>query len=173
MNPKNPSSREENEGARHAVRRKWSAACVEGRGVGEQHRTEQLEDEERERTTPIAVACDYGGMTKENADTLPVLICQDSRYDQTGATCCERKGPAAYSISFHVGSIKGLGFGRVILRCDNDAGTKSLEDEVIRACARGSASTEPPEGDHIPTGRVEMEVREVKRQCRPLRNSGE
>ena len=121
MNPKNPSSREEHEGAGHAVHRKWSAACVEGRGAGEQHRTEQLEDEERERTTPIAVACDYGGMTQENADTLPVLICQDSRYDQTGATYRERKGPAAYSISFHAGSIKGLGFGRVILRCDNDA----------------------------------------------------
>ena len=68
---------------------------------------------------------------------------------------------------------KGLGFGRVILKWDNDAGTKSPEDEVIRACASGSDSTEPPEGDHIPNGRVEMEVREVKRQCRPLRISGE
>ena len=89
---------------------------VEGRGVGEQHRTERLEDEERERTTPIVVACDYGCMTKENADTFPTLICQDSKYGQTGATYRERKGPAAYSISFHVGSIKGLGFGRVILK---------------------------------------------------------
>ena len=78
--------------------------------AGEQHRTEQLEDEERERTTPIAVACDYGGMTQENADTFPILICEDGRYDQTGATHCERKGPAAYSISFHVGSIKGSWF---------------------------------------------------------------
>ena len=135
MNPKNPSSREEHEGAGHAVRRKWSAACVEGRGAGEQHRTEQLEDEERERTTPIAVACDYGGMTQENADTFPVLISQDSRYDQTGATYRALKGPAAYSISFHVGFIKDLGFGRVILKRYKEPGTKSREDEVIRACA--------------------------------------
>ena len=32
---------------------------VEGRGVGVQHRLELLEEEERERTTPI-VAFDYG-----------------------------------------------------------------------------------------------------------------
>ena len=43
----------------HAVYRSWCAACVEGRGVGGQHRIELLEEEERERTTPI-VAFDYG-----------------------------------------------------------------------------------------------------------------
>ena len=59
---------------------------------------------ERERTTPI-VAFDYGFLTHENADTLPILICRDSRNGQTGATCCERKGPTACSISFLVGFI--------------------------------------------------------------------
>ena len=40
--------------------------CVEGRGVGGQYPLELLEEEERERTTPI-VAFDYGFLT-ENAD---------------------------------------------------------------------------------------------------------
>ena len=31
----------------------------------------------------------------------------------------------------------------------------------------------PPEGDHMADGRVEMAVREVKRQCRTLRISAE
>ena len=31
----------------------------------------------------------------------------------------------------------------------------------------------PPEGDHMVNGRVEMAVREVKRQCRTLRISAE
>ena len=69
----------------------WCAACGEGRGVGGQHRIELLEEEERERTTPI-VAFDCGFLTQDNADTFPILICRDSRYGQTGATCCERKG---------------------------------------------------------------------------------
>ena len=38
-------------------------------GVGGQHRIELLEEEERERTTPI-VAFDYGFLTQENADTF-------------------------------------------------------------------------------------------------------
>ena len=42
MNPKKPTSREkqEYEDSGHAVYRSWRAACVEGRGVGGQHRLE-------------------------------------------------------------------------------------------------------------------------------------
>ena len=91
MNPKNPTSREkqEHEDSRHAVCSNRCAACVEGRGVGGQHRIELLEEEEREKTTPI-VAFDYVFLTRENADTFTILTCRDSRYSQTGATCCER-----------------------------------------------------------------------------------
>ena len=81
MNPKNPTS-SENEYSGHAVYRSWCAACVEGRGVGGQHRIELLEEEERERTTPIA-AFVYGLTTQEKEDTFPILICPDSRYGQT------------------------------------------------------------------------------------------
>ena len=69
----------------------------------------KTEEEERERTTPT-VALDYGFLTQENGDTFPILICRDSRYGQTGATCCERKGLTAYSISVLVGFMKDLGF---------------------------------------------------------------
>ena len=49
MNPKNPTNREkqEHEDSGHAVYRSWCAACVEGRGVGGQHRTELLKEEEK------------------------------------------------------------------------------------------------------------------------------
>ena len=143
----------------------WCAACVEGRGVGGQHRTELLEEEERDGTTPI-VAFDYGILSQENADTFPILICPDGRYGQTEATCCERKGPTAHSISFLVGFIKDLGFRRIILKCDGQPGTKALQDAVIQACVGVE-----PEGDHMANGRVEMAVREVKRQCSSLRSS--
>ena len=75
MNAKNSTSREkqEHEDSGHTVFRNWCAACVEGRGVGGQQRIELLEEEERERTTPIA-AFDYGFLTQENADRFPILI---------------------------------------------------------------------------------------------------
>ena len=148
MNPKNPTSREkqEHEDSGHAVCRNWCAACVEGREVGGQHRIELLEEEERERPTPT-VASVYGFMAQENVGTFPSLTCRDSRYGQTGATCCERKGPTAYSMSFVVGFIKDLVFRMIILKCDNEPSTKSLEDAVIQACAGV---------DVIPQGRLRV-----------------
>ena len=111
-NPKNPTSREK-----------------QG-----QHRIELVEEEERERTTPM-VAFDHGFLTQVNADTFPILICRDGGCGQTGATCCcERKGPTAYSISFLVGFIKDPGYRRIILKCDNEPSTKALQDAVIHAC---------------------------------------
>ena len=61
--------------------------------------------------TPIVVF-DSGFLTQENADTFPILICRDSMHGHTGATCCERKGPTAYSISFLVGFIKRSWFSQ-------------------------------------------------------------
>ena len=128
---------------------------------------------ERERKPPT-VAFDYGFLTQENADTLPILICRDSTYGYSGATCCERKGPTAYSISFLVGFIKDMGFHRIIVKCDNEPSTKALQDAVIHACLEVEVIPEgPPQGDHMVNGRVEMTVREVKRQCRTLRISAE
>ena len=133
---------------------------------------ELLDEEERERTTPI-VAFDYGFLTQENADTFPLLICRDSRYGQTGATCCERKGPTAFH--FLLASSKILVFAEsIILKCDNEPSTKALQDAVIQACVGVEVIPQgPPEGDHMANGRVEMAVREVKRQCRTLGISAE
>ena len=76
----------------------------------------------------------------------------------------------AYSISFLAGFIKDLGFRRIILKCDNEPSTKALQDAVIHACVGVEVIPQgPPEGDHMANGRVEMAVREVKRQCRTLR----
>ena len=115
--------------------------------------------------TPIA-AFDHGFMTQETADTFPTLICRDSRYGQTGVT--------AYSISFLFGFIKDLGFRRINLKCDYEPSTKALQDVVIHACVGVEVIPQGPlGGDHMANGRVEMAVREVKRQCRTLRISAE
>ena len=58
--------------------------------------------------------------------------------------------------------------------CDNEPSTKSLQYAVIQVCADVEVIPQgPPEGDHMANGRVEMAVREVKRQCRTLRISAE
>ena len=50
---KSTETNDVNNDSGHAVYRSWCAACVQGRGVGGQHRIELLEEEERERATPI------------------------------------------------------------------------------------------------------------------------
>ena len=75
---------------------------------------------------------------------------------------------------FLVCFIKDLGFRRFILKRDTEPSMTSLQDAVIQACVEVEVIPQgPPEGDHIANGCVEMAVREVKRQCRTLRISGE
>ena len=112
-------------------------------------------------------------MTQENADTFPILICRDSRCGQTGTACCERKGPTANSVSFLVGFTRDLGFRRIILKCDTEPSTKSLQGAVIQECAGVEVIPQGPEGDHMANVRVEVAVREVKRQSRTLLISAE
>ena len=118
-------------------------------------------------TTPI-VAFDFAFLSQ-----VPILICRDSRYGQTGATCCARKGPTSYSTSFHCWfHQRSCFFCSIILKCDNEPSTIALIDAVMHACVGVEVIPHgPPDGDHMAIGRVEMAVRELKRQCRTLRIS--
>ena len=58
--------------------------------------------------------------------------------------------------------------------CDNAPIPKAHQDAVIQVCAGVEGIPQGTlEGDHMANGRVEMAVREVKRQCRTLRISAE
>ena len=60
------------------------------------------------------------------------------------------------------------------MKCDNEPSTKALKDAVIHACVGVEVIPQGPlEVDHVANGRVEMAVREVKRQCTTLRISAE
>ena len=60
------------------------------------------------------------------------------------------------------------------MKCDEEPSTEVLHDAVIHACIGVEVIPQgPPEGDHMANSRVEMAVREVKRQCRLLRISSE
>ena len=58
-----------------------------------------------------------------------------------------KRGPTACSISFLVGLIKDLGFGRTYLKCDNELSTKAFQDAVTHACMGVEVTPQgPPEG---------------------------
>ena len=102
------------------------------------------------------VAFDHGFMEQENADTFSAdVFLRDSGCLQIGATCCEQKRPSACSIFFCRFRQRYLVFHRMILRCDTEPSTRSLQDAVIQACAGVEViPLGPLEGDHMTSGRV-------------------
>ena len=102
MNPKNPTEQlekqEHEDSGRCCLQEVGVLLEVEEVGVLvdniELNYWKKKKKRERKRTTLI-VAFDYGFLTQENADTLPILIRRDSRFGQTGAKCCTRKGPTS------------------------------------------------------------------------------
>ena len=84
------------------------------------------------------------------------------------------KVPQHTPFHFLLVSSKIMAFAGSFLKCDNGPSTKALQDAVIHACVRLEVIPQgPPEGDHMANGRIEMAVREEKRQCRTLRISAE
>ena len=56
-----------------------------------------------------------------------------------------------------MGFIKDLDFRRIILKCDNEPSTKSLQDAVLPAWAGLEVNQQgPPWGGHMAYGRVEL-----------------
>ena len=102
MNPKNPTSIERNKDM------KIQDTLFKGVGVLFVSKVEVLVDNIELncwRKSKNNSDCSFRlrFLDTENA-TFPILLCRDS-YGQTGATCCERKGPTTYfhfiSCSFH------------------------------------------------------------------------
>ena len=66
----------------HVVCRNWCAVCVKGRCVVQHLQAEPLEEEERERTTPM-VAFDLRFLWHRRIQThFQILICRDNRHGQ-------------------------------------------------------------------------------------------
>ena len=99
--------------------------CVEGRGVGGQHRPESVDPEEEDEMT-LMVAFDYGFMTREGADafpTFPILMYRDNSGAQRVATWCERKTQCLSLVGF----IRDSGLRRETQKCDNEPSTQCLQ----------------------------------------------
>ncbi len=125
--PKTPTEaeRRDHEDSNHATYRAWCHVCVLARGVGPQHRREPKKTAERKDQEVLELSFDYGFMTQEGADTFPILVLRDSRCGYRSASCVQSKGANTYSVALMVGMIRDLGFGRMLLKCDNEVATRS------------------------------------------------
>ena len=187
-NPKNPIRRaeQEREDCGHVVYRNWCAVCDKGRCVERQHQVEPLEEEERARTTPM-VAFDCGFLTRENADTFPILICRDrfscidtflipirrdDGHSEMKVTCFERKDSISYLSPFLVE-------WRNILKDKNELSMKVFRESRSHIMVRETKNQDRIPEDMIakergPKVKIKDEQQSImKRQCRILRISAE
>ena len=130
MIPRNPTNREKrkHEDSGHLVYRSWSAACVEGRGVVELHRSELLEEEERNNNSDCSCRLRFL-VTGSNSD-----LSRQQVWSNGSDVLCTQKVPHHTPFHFTVGFVKDLGFCNIILKCDNEPSTKALVDAVMHAC---------------------------------------
>ena len=103
LSSKDPTSREtqEHEEPGHAVHRSWCVGCVDGCGVGGQHRIELLDEEERGKVTHD---------TRKMQTRSFFWLSRQQVWSDWSDMLNEKKGPTAYSISFLVGFIEDLVF---------------------------------------------------------------
>ena len=135
MNPKNPTSREEqeHEDCGRAVYKSWCAACVEGRGVGRQPQAEPLEEEERERTTPMeAFGC--GFLTQRMQTRFQFCSVETTDIVKRERRVANGNVPQHTSSPLLVDFIKDLDFRRIILKCDNERSMKVFQEAMIHSC---------------------------------------
>ena len=92
--PKEPSARErqEHDDTGHVQYRSWCPHCVAARGIGHQHQSKQMEGTEEEQYKIPFICFDYGFMSQNETETLPILIVRDTEFKYLAASCVPAMG---------------------------------------------------------------------------------
>ena len=129
---------EEHRAAGHCPYRSWCEWCVEGRGVGAQHRAGP------QSRIPV-ISFDYLLVTRRGIHTkkqhqdaeilLKILVVKDSmsRTICAHAVPCKGVGSDRYAVEKLKRDILWLGYSRVTLKSDNEKAILALMSEALRA----------------------------------------
>ena len=130
--PKEPSAREReyHEARCHVEYRNWCPHCVAARGVGQQHKSSDLNTDPDEKLPTLSI--DYGFMSKKGEDgAMPMLCVKEKHSKKHAASVVDAKGATDYATSFLVGVIKELAYKRIVFKSDNEPAILALKDKVI------------------------------------------
>ena len=175
----------------HCPYRCWCEWCVQGRGVGEHHKTGP------EGAIPV-ISFDYlvvtrkgvflKGAVEESKVVLKILVVKDSQSKFIGAHVVSTKGAGAdrYAVEKLRGDIAWLGYTKVTLKSDNEAAIVKLLTETLKGLRIEARADEPlpssqgpgleqateahpPAYDSKANGSVENAVRQVQGLLRTLK----
>ncbi len=162
----------------HCPYRSWCEWCVEGRGVGEHHKSGP------EGSIPV-ISFDYllvtrkgiflNGKVEPSKVVLKILVVKDSRSKYIGAHVVSTKGAGAdrYAVEKLRGDIAWLGYTKVLLKSDNEAAIVQLLTETLKSLrietVDQASPAHPPAYDSKANGAVENAVRQVQGLLRTLK----
>ena len=171
-----PSAEEWDEHMRtHIPFRKWCPYCVKAKSKSAVHKRSIKSAADVEKEVPV-IAWDYmGPKSKEDKkgqiDSLPILVGVDRRSKRIFAHMVPKKGHDAHAIKMAGREVEMSGYGRMILKSDQEPSIK----ELLRAVKRERAEDievlmeESPVGEHASNGAVEKAIQDVQAQIRTMR----
>ena len=166
-----PEQVEEHRAAGHCPYRSWCEECVEGRGVGQQHKSGP------KSKIPI-VSFDYLLVTRRGIHTrleecdseilLKILVVKDSlsRTICAHTVPCKGVGSDGYAVEKLKRDILWLGYSRVTLKSDNERAIVALMREALRSIkvdvVDQASEAHPASYDSKHSGSVENAVKLVQ-----------
>ena len=165
-----PSEKEiEIHGATHVPHRSWCPSCVAGRCRDRPHRpAESVES----KSIP-QIVFDYGFLKTEGEEqTIAIQVAKDRRSRTIFAHMVPRKGLThMHGATELMKDIEKLGYNEVILKADNEARLRSIQDEVKKLREGTTILENSPVGDSRANGATERAVQAVGEQIRVLRHA--
>ena len=166
-----PSSKEvEEHNLDHAVFRSWCPHCVKGRAESYGHRRREGEL----GGVPVG-GVDYMYMhseqEKEEEKGMPIIVLKDNKTRTVMAKVVSGKGVNNFAVEVVKKFIEQLGYGRIVLRSDNEPAILALKEAVRRESNVEIVMEEVPVGDHQANGLVESAIKSVQGQFRVIKDA--
>ena len=163
----------------HIPFRSWCTACVRGRKRKKPHmrRSEEEKAEERQSAVP-RISMDYHFMSKEDEEAKknPMLTMVNEKTGDKYTRAVGRKGMGAtntmdWLVKDMHEELKSWGHaggpgGRIILKCDGEAGIKAVREALGRYHGGEVVPEEPAKGESQSNGTVEEAGKTVREYVR-------
>ena len=135
--PEEPSKQEREEHEiTHIPFRTWCRHCVRGKSKDSQHRTKKKEEKEEEKVPTISMDYMFLGRkgtngVEEEDKMIPVLVIKDGQTKCIFAHVVPKKGGGMEWLAKKVVSdIEAMGYGRIILKSDQEVSITELQSEL-------------------------------------------
>ena len=119
----------------------------------------------------ITGTCTASKRERDEEKGMPTVVMRDSKTRMVMAKIVPSKGVNNYAVEVTKKFMEQLGYGRVVLRSDNEPAILALKEAVRRETNVEIVMEEAPVGDHQANGAVENAIKNVQGQFRVIKDA--